>query len=236
MPVSKVEDWRAIAAQFQERWNFPNCLGAVYSKHVVIQSPRNSGSLFFNYKSSYTSVLLAVVDAHYLFRVVDVGGYGRTSDSGTLQYAAFAEGLRDGTLGIPPATAIPGSELWWPLPYTFVGDAGFPLMTNLLHPFPGHHVPLERRVFNYRLSRARLVIECAFGILASQWRMYRHVIGTSPEVAEVCVKATCVLHNFLRMKDLGRRIPHINEESTSDDHSPPQALADAPRFSSTNQC
>ena len=162
MPVSKVEDWRAIAAQFQERWNFPNCLGAVHSKHVVIQSPRNSGSLFFNYKSSYTSVLLAVVDAHYLFRGVDVGGYRRTSDSGTLQYAAFAEGLRDGTLGIPPGTAIPGSELWWPLPYTFVGDAGFPLMTNLLRPFPGHHVPLERRVFNYRLSRARLVIECAF--------------------------------------------------------------------------
>ena len=31
--------------------------------------------------------------------------------------------------------------------------------------------------------------------------------GTSPEVAEVCVEATCVLHNFLRMKYLGRRMP-----------------------------
>ena len=56
-------------------------------------------------------------------------------------------------------------------------------------------------VFNYRLSRARPVVECAFGILASRWRMYQRAIATS---AEVCVKATCVLHNFLREKKLQR--------------------------------
>src|SRR4029434_641891 len=91
MSVSKAEDWRAIAAQFQERWNFPHCLGAIDGKHVVIQSPCNSGSLFFNYKSTYSLVLLAVVDADYLFKVVDVGGFGRTSDSGSLRNSAFDE-------------------------------------------------------------------------------------------------------------------------------------------------
>ena len=209
MPVSKVEDWRAIAAQFQERWNFPHCLGAIDGKHVVIQSPCNSGSLFFNYKSTYSLVLLAVVDADYLFRVVDVGGFGRTSDSGSLRNSAFGEGLRDGTLNIPPDTAIPGAEQRGPLPYVFVGDAAFPLIPHLLRLFPGHHIPPERRVFNYRLSRARLVVECSFGHLASRWRMYRSVIGTSPEVAEVCVKATCVLQNFLRMKYLGKTFHNL---------------------------
>ena len=71
-------------------------------------------------------------------------------------------------------------------------------MTNLLRPFPGRNHTPEKRVFNYRLSRARPVVECPFGILASRWRTYRRVIATSPQVAEVCVKATCVLHNFLR--------------------------------------
>ncbi|KAM3609530.1 uncharacterized protein V6R79_016396 [Siganus canaliculatus] len=57
----------------------------------------------------------------------------------------------------------------------------------------------DRRVFNYRLSRARLVVECAFGVLASQWRLYRRALEVQPDVAEICVKATCVLHNFLRL-------------------------------------
>ncbi|KAL0150934.1 hypothetical protein M9458_053761, partial [Cirrhinus mrigala] len=56
----------------------------------------------------------------------------------------------------------------------------------------------ERRVFNYRLSRARLVVENAFGILSSQWRMYHRLTEVQPDVVERCVKATCVLHNFMR--------------------------------------
>ncbi|XP_062386963.1 uncharacterized protein LOC134075952 [Sardina pilchardus] len=247
MPVPTTEDWREIAAVFQERWQFPNCIGAIDGKHVVLQSPANSGSLFFNYKSTYSLVLLAVVDANYLFRVVDVGGYGRSSDSGTLRNSAFGEGLRDGTLGIPVDAIITGAEERGPLPFVFVGDEAFPLTTNLLRPFPGRQVPLQRRVYNYRLSRARLVVECAFGILSARWRMYRRVIATSPEVAEACVKATCVLHNFLRIKSLEkerRRGTQREPEDLDDpdsappvasvDLGPPESLRNAPRLGSNN--
>ncbi|KAL1277008.1 hypothetical protein QQF64_023681 [Cirrhinus molitorella] len=134
MPVPKKEDWRAIVDQFYARWNFPNCLGAIDGKHVLLQAPANLGSLFFNYKSTYSLVLLAVVDANYLFRVVDVVGYGRTSDSGTLRNSAFGESLRDGTLDLPPDAAIPGAEHRGSLPCVFVGDEAFPLTTNLLRP------------------------------------------------------------------------------------------------------
>lgn len=61
-----------------------------------------------------------------------------------------------------------------------------------------HHLSRQQRVYNYRLSRARLVVECAFRILASQWRMYRRVIPIHPTNVDVCVKASCVLHNFMR--------------------------------------
>lgn len=137
-----MEDWRAIADQFYVRWNFPHCLGAIDGKHVVLQAPANSGSLFFYYKSTYSVVLLAVVDANYLFRVVDVGDYGKTSDSGALRNSAFGECLRDGMLNLPPDAVITGAEQRGPL-FVFVGDEGFPLMTNLLRPYPGHHVPPE---------------------------------------------------------------------------------------------
>ena len=75
MPVPTKQDWRDIAEGFSQRWNFPNCLGSVDGKHVVIQAPSNSGSLFHNYKGTYSIVLLAVVDYDYRFRVIDVGSY-----------------------------------------------------------------------------------------------------------------------------------------------------------------
>ena len=43
-----------------------------------------------------------------------------------------------------------------------------------------------------------MVVENAFGILSSQWRVYRRAFKVDIEVAEKCVKATCVLHNFMR--------------------------------------
>jgi hypothetical protein len=61
MPVPKEEDWRAIAAEFLERWNFPNC--SIDGKHIVIQAPPCSGSQFYNYKGTYSVVFLAVVEA-----------------------------------------------------------------------------------------------------------------------------------------------------------------------------
>ncbi|KAA8578443.1 hypothetical protein FQN60_018730 [Etheostoma spectabile] len=118
-----MEDWRAIAEGFNHCWNFPNYLGSVDGKHVAIQAPDKSGSLYYNYKSAY-SMLLAVVDAVYLFRVVDVGGYGRTSDGGSLYNSAFGEGPRDGTLDLPEDAVITESEHRGPL--MCVGDEAFP--------------------------------------------------------------------------------------------------------------
>ncbi|KAL2093032.1 hypothetical protein ACEWY4_010344 [Coilia grayii] len=205
LPAPSREDWLSVAEGFRERWNFPNCVGSIDGKHVIIQAPDNSGSLYFNYKGTYSIILLAVVDSNYLFRVVDAGGYGRTSDGGTLYNSTFGEGLRDGTLDLPEDATIRGAEQRGRMPFVFVGDEAFPLRWNLMRPFPGPYVPGEKRIFNSRLSRARLVVECAFGILSSQWRMYRRVIGASPATAEVCVRATCVLHNYLRVMTLRRK-------------------------------
>ncbi|XP_034756676.1 putative nuclease HARBI1 [Etheostoma cragini] len=198
MPVPTTEDWLSIAEGFYQRWAFPNCLGSIDGKHVVIKAPDNSGSMYFNYKGTYSVVLLAVVDAQYCFRVVDVGSYGRTSDGGVLANSTFGQALLDGKLGLPQDALLPGAEHLGPQPHVFVADEAFPLRHNLMRPFPGSNHSGRRRVFNFRLSHARLIVENTFGILTSQWRMYRGVIGVSPANVDACVKATCVLHNFLR--------------------------------------
>ena len=83
------------------------------------------------------------------------------------------------------------------LPYCFVADEAFPLLTNLMRPFPGRNSNQAQEAYNYRLSRARRVVENAFGILANRWRVFHTKIGTSPGIAIKIVKACCVIHNMI---------------------------------------
>lgn len=141
MPVPTREDWLTIAEDFQRRWNFPNCIGALDGKHVVLQAPPNSGSAHFNYKGTHSIVLMALVDANYMFQVIDVGAFGRNSDGGILSNSPLGIGLREGTLGIPEDTPLPGADLMGPMPFVVVGDEAFPLQRHLMQPYPGRGLP-----------------------------------------------------------------------------------------------
>ena len=45
------DDWKKIAENFEKKWNFPHCIGAMDGKHITITAPYNSGSYYFNYKT-----------------------------------------------------------------------------------------------------------------------------------------------------------------------------------------
>ena len=50
-----------------------------------------------------------------------------------------------------------------------------------MRPFVRNALPIEKHIFNYRLSRARRVVENAFGILANHWRLYHHCLYLNPD-------------------------------------------------------
>ena len=105
----------------------------------------------------------------------------------------------NGSLNFPPAKAI--SLTGGPLPFVFVGDEAFGLSNRMLRPYASRNLDKKKRIFNYRLCRARRYIENTFGILANKWRIFHRPIAGDIEKVEAMVRACCTLHNYVRARD-----------------------------------
>ena len=127
--------------------------------------------------------------------MVDNGAYGRRSDGGIFKDSLIGIKFDADKMNVPPPTQIVDTNNY-KFPYVLVGDEAFPLKHYLMRPYPRNNLNLERRVYNYRLSRARRLIENSFGILASKWRIFRKPIEANVSTVESIVQATVCLHNF----------------------------------------
>ncbi|GFX07295.1 protein ALP1-like [Trichonephila clavipes] len=184
LPTPTMGQFQKVAQQYSTKWNFPNCIGAIDGKHIRIKAPKNSGSLFYNYKDYHSMVMLAVVDADCKFTAVDVGSYGREGDAGIYLKSEIGRRIKNNTFNVPPPKALPGTDTV--IPHVIVGDEAFALHQNLMKPYPRQQSlhDASKAIYNYRLSRARRTTENAFGILCSYFRLFFRPISTAPETTE----------------------------------------------------
>lgn len=136
---------------------------------------------------------MAIVNSNYEFIYIDVGKQGRLSDGEVIEATSFFHKLNDGTLNLPENEENDGG-----LNFVFVADEALSLHKNIIKPYSQRDLNYERRIYNYRLSRARNVVENAFGIMSSRFRILRTDINLSIEKINYVVSGICVLHNFLR--------------------------------------
>lgn len=195
MAPPTVEDFKHIAEQFYNLWNFPHCIGALDGKHIRIKNPPYSGGMFFNYKHYFSIVLQGLVDANYRFITIDVGNYGKQSDGGTFRYSSLYKCLSTGRLQLPPEQIVPEKDM--KLPFVIIADDAYPLLPYLIKPFNGNNISEKQHNYNKRLSRTRRVVEHAFGIITSKWRILKTDIECNVDLAAVIVKAICLLHNLI---------------------------------------
>lgn len=193
-------DWMKIADGFEKHANFPHCIGSIDGKHIRLIQPSDSGSMYYNYKHFFSLVLMAACDANYNFIYINVGAYGKSSDSAIFQETELYKKLISSTLDIPEPIQLSENNPTL-FPYVFIGDEAFGLSTNIMRPYGGNNLSAEKKIFNYRLSRARRYIECTFGILTNKWRIFHRPLNVHTELAKSIVRTCCVLHNFVRSRD-----------------------------------
>uniref|UniRef100_A0A3P9LLM5 DDE Tnp4 domain-containing protein n=1 Tax=Oryzias latipes TaxID=8090 RepID=A0A3P9LLM5_ORYLA len=156
--------------------------GALDGKHIFIQAPANSGSLYFNYKGTFSIVLLALVDADYRFLVVDVGSYGSNSDGGILANSVLE---------------LPGEIQGTQVPIMLLGDPAYSLRSWLMKGYPETgNLTEHQRHFNKRLSGARMTVECAFGRLKGRWRCLSKCLDVDISLVLTVISGCCTLHNI----------------------------------------
>nr|CAI5864140.1 unnamed protein product [Callosobruchus analis] len=174
------EDFKSIAKGFEDKGKFPHCIGCIDGKHIRLKRPKNSGSMF---------------------RIIDVGAYGKDSDGGVLSSSKFYQEIKNGRCKFPADVPLSDSNIV--APYVFPGDEAFALTNFLLRPYlerqlPGHE---SRNIFNQHLSSTRVTIEHSFGIAAGRFRILLKSIETNVDNAITIVKTTCLLHNILMDRD-----------------------------------
>ncbi|KAJ8897420.1 hypothetical protein PR048_002766 [Dryococelus australis] len=195
------KEWLETSHQFESMWQFTNCVGCMDGKHVLVNKPPGSGSLFYNYKGTFSVVLFAVVNANYEFMYVHSGVHGSVADSGGLKHTNFYENLMSGNLNLPLPSLLPGTDIL--APYVFLVDEAFAISEHVLKPFPQKNLTHGKRIFNYRLSRAKRVVESVFGVLSSRFHLFQKPILLDIDNVDNVVLACCVLCNYLRRNSRG---------------------------------
>ena len=132
---------------------------------------------------------------------MNVGVYGRQSDSAVSSQANLYHHLESVHFFSPHPRQIPGTATKFP--YVILCDQGYPLKDYLMRPYGTDKATVcrEIEVWNYRHSRVRRRAECAFGILFSKWRYLKTELQVSPEHADKLVSAVCLLHSLIIDKE-----------------------------------
>lgn len=178
---------------------FPGVIGAIDGCHIPIKAPKNNPIDFYNRNKVHSIILQGVCNHKALFIDVFIGMPGRMHDARVFRQSELFTRLNQ------------GENILLPADMHLLGDAAYPLMTNLMTPFRDNgHLTREQSNYNVRLSTIRSIIERAFGFLKGKWRRLKYLDISEPALGNTIISAACVLHNFL-----------INENEIDLEHEAP---------------
>ena len=152
--LSTENDWLKMATEFEELWQFPNCIGALDGKHIALFHPFSGGSNYCNYKNFHSIILMALVDANYKFLYVNIGCQGRLNDGAVYRNYSFYKSLTTDQLKIPADRQLPDlsdmndsflnqNSQQVKMPYVIVADDAYSLSRNCMKPYPQKNLKVQ---------------------------------------------------------------------------------------------
>lgn len=120
---------------------------------------------------------------------------GKISAGGVMFHSKFRELFHTKSLNLPEPSPLPHTTDTFP--FMLVADEAFALHENLMKPYAQKSLTSVRFEFNMRLLKARVVVENAFGILASRFGVFQKPISLEQRKAKTITMACCYLHNYL---------------------------------------
>ena len=188
-PETRSEKDKVIAG-FNNLSKIKNILGAVDGTHYQIRQPSNNARDYWSRYARYDVAAQAVCDSEYRFlhfacifpgSMHDARIFGISSMSGMV-----AEGFREPTHQY-------GDEAVAPF---LLGDSAYGLSASLMKPFSDMSSDPKERHFNKELSRARVKIENAFGIMNGRFRILTHVLNDDIALVGNIILSCAILHNI----------------------------------------
>ncbi|RHY07895.1 hypothetical protein DYB25_011147 [Aphanomyces astaci] len=200
----------------QEHPTFNKCLGVLDGTHIPFVVSAEMQDRFRNRKGHTSTNVLGVVDELGRFVAVFAGGEGCSSDFICSQ-TEFERSVPSG--------------------YFYLGDAGYRLSKVLLRPYRNQRYHLRewaantdgrpktaKECFNYKRSKARIVVERAFGMLKIKWKVLssnlRLQLEYSIDVIHVCAALhnLCIACNPSHMDDISDLVVRSNQDDDFDLH------------------
>ena len=193
----KTEDeFREAMITMEEHWQFPCAFGAIDGCHIPLKCPpggQQSQKEHHNFKGFYSIVLMAIVNAKYEFTWASCGYPGNNHDfSSIFQATNIYARINNGTILPHIAKKLNETDI----PPLLLDDGAFPFHTWLMKPFSNAVLSIDQKYFNYRLSRARMVTEGAFGKLKGRWRVLQRKCECNKDTVKLVTLACIVLHNL----------------------------------------
>ena len=181
-----------LASSFELRSLIPGIVGCADGSHIRLDGcvPKRKQTWYRNRKGSCSMVLHAVVDPRGAFMDVQTGYPGSMGDSRILQLSPLWKNAK---------------RRFAKYGFCIYGDAAYPLLPWLLTGYRDRGTCTTNQLkFNNQGSRARVIVECAFGKLKSQWRCLQGGLRSKdPKDWKYTTMACCILHNLTIYMDGG---------------------------------
>ncbi|KAI4455228.1 hypothetical protein MML48_1g01257 [Holotrichia oblita] len=177
-----------ISNGFAQKGGFGNVIGAIDGCHIRVRKPISDGNDYINRKGYASIILQGVVDHQKRFIDISVGHPGSLHDARVLRKSKLFLTIEEHDICYSN--------------YFLLGDSAYPSLQWLVPPFRDTGLLTnEELLFNTKHSKARVVVEHAFGLLKGRFRRLFHFENLSLVAITNLIATACTLHNLCIIQD-----------------------------------